>query len=280
MATPAGLPDFLVIGAPKSGTTTLADWLAVHPDVFVAAGKEVRFFNLHHDRGEDWYRSCFAAATPGQRRGEATPAYLYLDVALDRIRALVPDVRLVAILREPVARAWSHYWFNRGMGIEPRSFTRALDAERAGPPLERATSRDLVHAYLGLGRYADRLDAVDARFAADQLLVVLADDLRRDPADTFATVCRHIGVAPRTPEDRTANVGAAPRSHAVSRLLRVLRSQRWPAGLGRRVAAANRRGGYPPIDAALAARLRASFAADNARLAQRLGRVLPDAWEP
>ena len=274
------LPDGLVIGAPKSGTTTLATWLGSHPDVHVAPGKEVRFFNLHHDRGLDWYRRQFAGAADGQRCVEATPAYLYLDDALDRIRALVPAARLVAILREPVSRAWSHYWFNRAMGIEPRTFDRALADERRAGPLREPTSHDLVHAYLGLGRYADRLAAVDARFEPGQLLVVLADDLRADPAPTFARVCRHLGVDPLPPPAGRANVGAAPRSHLAARMLRVLRAERWPAGLGRRAVALNRRDGYPPIDPALAVTLRAELADDNARLAARLERSLPPSWAP
>ncbi|MEY2436768.1 MAG: hypothetical protein QOF97_1604, partial [Acidimicrobiaceae bacterium] len=81
MSTNRPLPDWLIIGAPKAGTTTLAAWLGEHPGAYVSPVKEVSYFDLHHERGPDWYAGHFAGAQPHQLVGEATPAYMYVDTA-------------------------------------------------------------------------------------------------------------------------------------------------------------------------------------------------------
>lgn len=275
LGLPPGVPGWLILGAPKAGTTALAGWLAAHPQVHLAPGKEVRFFNLHHERGLAWYRERLAGGEPGQTVGEATPGYLYDDAALDRIRDVVPEVRLLAVLRDPVARAWSHYWFNRATGGETRTFEQALADEAAAPP--PAHPGDLVHRYALLGRYVDRVVAVTERFGREQLLVVLSHDLRHDPDRTFAAVCRHLGVADDVspPADRDANVGATPRWPGLQPWLRTLRVDRWPHGLGRGLLRRTIRTGTPDLDPALAAELRARYAEDDRRLAEWLGRPLP-----
>ena len=104
---PARLPDLVVIGAPRSGTTTLSHWLRAHPGVAFSHRKEVEFFDLFHDRGLPWYLSQFPE-DPGSRCVvEATPTYLSEPGVDQRVAAALPEDRFVAILREPVARAWS-----------------------------------------------------------------------------------------------------------------------------------------------------------------------------
>src|ERR671919_2133494 len=106
------LPTFLVIGAMKSGTTALINSLGKHPDVF-ALPSEIHFFDRFHDRGLDWYRERFAKARGQGAVGESTPEYMYLPHARERIVRDLPGVQLIAILRNPVERAYSHYWHNR-----------------------------------------------------------------------------------------------------------------------------------------------------------------------
>ena len=199
------LPDFLVIGAQRSGTTTLYDLLVQHPDVRAARTKEVHYFDLHHDRGPAWYRSNFPLHMGSGDRpwltGEASPLYLFHPLAAARAAAEVPDARLLAVLRNPVDRAFSHYQHERAKGREPLSFADAVDQELArtasgwrravsGAP---ATDRALrSYSYVARGHYAEQLARWLGVFAADQLLVVRAEDLFTDPATQIKKVFDHL----------------------------------------------------------------------------------------
>lgn len=277
-----GLPDFLLIGAPKAGTTTLAEMLDDLDTVHVAPAKEVSYFDLHHERGIDWYRDQFRPAPGEQVLGEATPAYLYLDDALDRIAATLPDVRLVAILRDPVQRFWSHYWYFRVLGLEGRSVARVIDVEAADPSARIPGLPDLAVSYLGCGRYTERIRAVHERFGADALDVVLLDDLVRTPADVLAGVADHVGAdtsAVATAALRRSNPGMVPRSYALARLSHRLRLDDRSPRLARRVRRWNlTTGSYPRIDDATRARLVELYATEYADLPGLLGRDLPDGW--
>ncbi|MGH3745117.1 MAG: sulfotransferase family protein [Mycobacteriales bacterium] len=266
------LPDLVVIGAPKAGTTSLAQWLAGHPDVRMSATKELEFFDLYADRGLAWYREQLPPGGPGLVVGEATPTYLGHPSAPVRAAAALPEARFVAVLREPVSRAWSNYWFFCQLGVESRSWPRALRAERRGRGVD----------YLGRGRYAEQLARWDAAVGPERVLVVLFDDLVADPGGVFAQVCRFVGVrddvAP--PSTTSVNPTSQPRSRLLQRALYVSGASRRTAA-GRRAYTWNADGGRPPqLPVAEAAALRESFAGSNAALAERLGRPLPPAWSP
>lgn len=266
------LPDLVVIGAPKAGTTSLAQWLSAHPQMRMSATKELEFFDRYADRGLDWYREQLPPGGPGLVVGEATPTYLGHPLAPGRAAAALPTARFVAVLREPVSRAWSNYWFFSQLGVERRSWPKALRAERRGTGVD----------YLGRGRYAGQLARWDAAVGAERLLVLLFDDLVADPAGTFAAVCRFAGVRDDvTPAStRSVNPTARPRSRFVQRALYLSGASR-RTGWGRRAYTWNAQGGRPPaLEPAAAAALRRSFAADNTALAERLGRPLPPAWSP
>ena len=190
---PGRLPTFLVVGAQRSGTTSLYEYLAAHPDVFMATPKELHFFDRHLDRGVDWYRSRFEGARGERAVGEATPAYLYVPSAAEGMADVVPECRLVAVLRNPVDRAFSHYLLERGRGWEDRSFEDAIDAE---PERLASGSIDelLHHSYVDRGRYVRQLRRIGERFARSALLVLLFEDLRDRPEDTYREVCRFLGV--------------------------------------------------------------------------------------
>ena len=191
------LPTFLIVGVPRAGTTSLAAYLAAHPDVFVAAGKELHFFNGRYERGVDWYSSQFDADASAVQRGEATPGYLFSKDAVRLMARTVPDAKLIVVLREPVDRAYSHFWLNRWRGIEPLSFEEALDAEderRARRP------RDPRRAYFGLGCYADQLRHLLEHFPADQVHTEYFEDLVRQPAALVERVCRYLGVRELVPQ--------------------------------------------------------------------------------
>lgn len=264
------LPDLVVVGAPKAGTTTLAAWLAAHPQVAVSATKELEFLDRNWHRGLDWYRAQLPDAAPDQLVAEATPAYLSAPGAAERAAQLLPDARFVAVLREPVARAWSNWCFFRWLGVERRSWPAALRAERQG----RSAA-----GYLRLGRYAEQLAAWDAAVGRDRLLVRLFDDLQADPVGLFGEVCRFAGVRDDVVPTSTGAVNPTGRPRSGTAQWALVASRLARTRPGRRVFDWNAAGGRPPrLEPDEAARLRAEFAEDNRRLEQRLGRALPASW--
>jgi hypothetical protein len=193
------LPDFLVLGAQKAGTTALYAYLRRHPQVTGPSWKEVSFFDRHWARGESWYRGNFPnlARTRGKLVGEASPSYVFHPLAPRRVKELVPNARLIALVRNPVDRALSHYNHEVALGREPLSFEDALDAEdeRLRGEAERMTadpryfSREWWgHTYKARGRYAEQLEHWLAVFPREQLLVVSSDDLGAEPERTHAQV--------------------------------------------------------------------------------------------
>jgi hypothetical protein len=202
------LPDFLILGAQKAGTTALYAYLRRHPDLTGPSWKEVSFFDRHWTRGLAWYRGNFPnrARTRGKLVGEASPSYLFHPLAPERVRQVVPDARLVALVRNPVDRALSHYNHEVALGREPLSFGDALDAEdeRLRGEVERMLadpgyfSREWwSHTYQARGRYAEQLERWLAVFPSEQLLVVPSDDLAADPAGTHARVLDFLGARPQ-----------------------------------------------------------------------------------
>jgi hypothetical protein len=276
------LPDFLVLGAAKAGTTSLAAWLADHPDVFVSRNKELHFFSrdANYDAGLPSYAEHFAEARPDQRAGEATPSYIFNAQAPARIADAVPAATLIVLLRDPVDRAYSQYWYNKTRGVESRSFEEAIDAELADPQLEH-TPANL--AYLTAGRYLPQLERYAALFPRDQLHVLLFEDLKHEPKGLFSEVCGLLGV------DRSfvpASVGSVfnpshtIRSEGLRRQMMRFRAwDRLPRRIVRRIDTWNRAPmEYPPLDPRVRGRLDDTLAEDTEKLAAWLGRDL-DEWD-
>jgi len=207
------LPDFLVIGAQKAGTTALYAYLSWHPGIGGPSWKEVSFFDRHYRRGEAWYRGHFPNALRGwiaERSngrplvvGEASPSYMFHPLAPQRVRDVVPDVRLIALLRNPTDRAYSQYQHEVALGREPLSFEEALDAEeeRLRGEVERMTADASYfsnewwdHTYLARGRYAEQLERWFAVFPREQLLVVSSADLDDRPGEAYAEILEFVGV--------------------------------------------------------------------------------------
>ena len=205
------LPDALVIGAQRCGTSTLYRHLGRHPDVAPSLRKEVEYFSRRYGRGERWYRAHFALAVGRPRLAfEATPDYLFHPLAAERAAAVVPGVRLVVMLREPVARAWSHYHHMVGLGHEPLDFAAAVAAEddRCAPDLARLGADPLHdpvallrYSYVARGRYAEQLARWRAHFPADRLLVVRSEHFFVEPAAEFRRILEFLDLRPWAPPD-------------------------------------------------------------------------------
>jgi len=196
------LPDFLILGAQKAGTTALYAYLRWHPGLTGPAWKEVSYFDRHYRRGARWYRGHFPLR-PGDRVvGEASPGYLFHPLAPSRVKATVPEARLIALLRDPVDRALSHYHHEVALGREPLTFEQAIEAE---PERTRGEEERLSrepdyfshtwwdYTYLARGRYAEQLERWLAVFPREQLLVLASDELAAEPGQTFARVLEFLG---------------------------------------------------------------------------------------
>ncbi len=202
------LPDFFVVGAPKAGTTALHKALAHHPQLFMSVVKEPKFFlcdgpppdqggpgDAHSYREWIWrpadYERLFAAAPAGVLRGESTPFYLADRPALDRIRRRVPDARLIAILRDPVDRAysnWAHLWAD---GLETiDNFADACAAEETRVEAGWAP----FWRYLETGLYGRQLAHLYSVFPREQVLVLRYKWLVEEADRTLDAVCRFLGV--------------------------------------------------------------------------------------
>jgi hypothetical protein len=268
------LPNFFIIGAQKSGTTSLQRYLSDHPQAHCVG--ETHFFDFHFDRGLDWYRGLFRAFAERPALGEKCPEYLFHPRALARIARAIPDARLIAVLRDPVDRAYSHYWHARRLGQESLSFEDALDAER-----ERVARGQWGLAYTIRGRYLRQIQVVLEHFPRQALLVLIFEDLKASPQETFWQACRFLGIDDRV---RPPSLGAVANPYRVHRMPRAARRLRLVGANPRqgRVAATLRRmltrpATYPPMAPSTRARLAELFAEDNRALAAWLGRDL-SAW--
>ena len=248
-SAPAGgrLPDFFVVGHPKSGTTALYEMLRRHPDIFMPDGKEPWFFasELHErtpPRPEGTpstlaqYRALFAAARPQQRVGEASALYLWSRDAAQRIAAVAPDARIIAILREPASFLRSLHLQFVQTNIETESeLARALalePARREGRSVPRHTYWPQALLYSEHVRYAEQLRRYCAHFSREQVLVLIYDDFRSDNEATVRRVLRFLEVRQDAPiEAREANPTVRPRSQRLNELVHAVSVGRGPVSL-------------------------------------------------
>jgi hypothetical protein len=201
------LPDFVIIGAQRGGTTSLYRYLIEHPDIEPASRKEVHFFDGNYERGMDWYRAHFPLQGASRLTGEASPSYLFAPAAPARIRAALPQARYIALLRNPVDRAFSHYQLMVKRGIEPLSFEEAIAAEPerltgTGDPFTLAWRH---FSYIRRGLYAEQLERWLASFPREQLLVLKSEDFYAEPAATLRQTQAWLGLPARLPATLTAH---------------------------------------------------------------------------
>jgi Sulfotransferase domain len=215
--TPTGrwrrLPDLIVIGGQRCGTSTLYRHLGRHPDVSPSLRKEVEYFSRRYGRGERWYRAHFALDAPSHRLCfEATPDYLFHPLAAARAATVVPEARLVVMLRDPVARAWSHYHHMVALGHEHLEFEAAVAAEpdRCADDLARLGDDPLHdpvallrYSYLARGRYAEQLARWFEHFPRDRLLVVRSEEFFADPRGSYHQILDFAGLPSWEPEHFT-----------------------------------------------------------------------------
>ena len=214
------LPDFLIIGAPKCGTTSLYHYLVRHPGVEPAYQKEVRYFNKSFERGTTWYRAHFPMApyrlavekfTKRQFLvGESTPLYLFDAGVAERVRTLVPAAKLIVLFRDPVERAYSGYQMEVRNGREKHSFAEAVEREaerlqRDGghvpaPPPKNGNAPEWRSGYLARGMYADRLVEWFTLFPREQFFIVSSEEFFGATRNVYAQAVKFLELDPWQPD--------------------------------------------------------------------------------
>jgi hypothetical protein len=188
------LPDFVVIGAPKCGTTFFYNLLVRHQHVEPAACKEPNYFDLLFDEGTEWYRHCF----PRPRRkggretitGEATPSYLYDPRVPERMAEVIPQARLIALLRNPVDRTYSAYYHRMRSGKETRTFEESIEAALDGPH----------YGHLSRAIYVDHLLHWSKFYSDEQMLVLKSEDFFERPREILKRVLDFLDLPDWEPE--------------------------------------------------------------------------------
>ena len=179
-------PDFVVVGAQKAGSTSLFAYLAAHPSVDQPLVKEINYFDQRPEKGQNWYRRHFPLreSASGHITGEASPMYMVHPLAMDRISRDLPEVKVIAILREPVSRLISHYRHSVRLGHETLSLAAAIEAEplRVKPDLEALEKNPfhqanalLMHSYVTRSRYFEQIVRIQTLFGDRSFFLRLED---------------------------------------------------------------------------------------------------------
>lgn len=293
--TPAGtLPNVVIAGAPKCGTTALFEWLADHPDVFPSSKKETQYFmdrdssvfrpaaNIH-DHGIEGYRGFFKGYTGAESVVlEATPGYLYQETALERLPEALPDAHFLFLLREPAARFYSTFSYfqqNRAeldTGVDLARFVQLVDAGD-----EQLRWNEFLRDARAHGRYVEYLDQWRARFGSERIHAFVYEDLRRDPLAFVQRLSGLLGIDPSFYDDYVFgahNSTYRVKSHAVHRLVTVVRSWIPQSGLRdrirgmyHRVNTSRGKGPLQPDAAEALAAIKAYYQPFNEALASRYG---------
>jgi hypothetical protein len=248
-APPHCLPNLVVIGGAKTGTTSLHAYLALHPEIFMSREKELRFFSHRHQEGLAWYARHFRKGRDHAVRGETSPQYTGYPRIVgvpERMHAVIPDAKLVYVVRDPFARLLSHFVF------------QSSEAERVS--LEAALVPFETNPYVARSRQAWQLEQYLAYFPLERILVITAEDLRDRRRATLAEVFRFVGVDAFDSPDfdaEPARIGLPLRNRALRLFSRPVAP--------------------PRMSPALEGRLRELFAADTDRL-RRLTGLRLDRW--
>jgi len=287
----------MLVGAPKAGTTSLYRYAAQHPEITRHAQREMAFF-FSDDEYQRGYDAGEAKYFPGAPAEQITPLAkhvftMYSPAALDRLKEHNPDTHVFALLRDPVRRAYSSYWYARRRGWESaQTFEQAIKWEADQPADGWLTKRDRMH--LRVGVYHPHVKHLIETFGCERVHVFLTEDLAADAARLCRSIFEAAGVDPGFAPDMTTthNPAAAARSESAARAVAgVLKSKGpvkravrllIPHGLARRARHALLRLNEkpfdpPPMNTGTRGRLIAHFAPHNDALSQLIGRNL-SAW--
>ncbi len=220
------LPNFIIIGAAKSATTTLTDILPKHPDCFISKPKEPKYFGRYYQNGWKWYGSRFAKGTDKMARGEGSTMYTsFLSAYRDTpelMHRYLPDARLVYIVRHPLDRIVSQWRHLRGRDAKTADFNSLM---------RNAKLKNLV---VGCSLYFQHLERYRAYYADDQIYCLTFEDLIRDPKPTLKQLVRFLGISPKV--GKLLENGALPKANEAGDKGRIwVEKPEWPPKLRKRV---------------------------------------------
>lgn len=265
------IPDFIIVGAPKCGTTALAHFLDQHPRIYISPNKEPRFFTEisgdmekgitgsgprlsgNFAKGWDWYTSLFINASTSQITGEASTVYFANEDAAARIQEHCPDAKIILMLRNPVARAYSHYWQEHKLGFDFPPFEEMLK-----------TNHLRVQYFLRISHYKQHIERYLRYFDSNQIKVIIQEHFIQNPEKNFNEVLDFLEVPHYLVNVlERKNDMSAPKSRSVSRLLeraRLIRLDKYmPDDLSNRIRKLGikmihknqRKHKYPPLNVEL-----------------------------
>lgn len=202
------VPTFLIIGAQKSGTSSLFNYLIQHPDIISPIiPREVHYFDLYYNRGPQWYMSNFPLSRKGKITGEKSPYYLYHPLVPERSLAFNSGFRLIVLLRDPVKRAYSHYNHQVRKGRESRPFREAVKTEmnRVESEHDRLARGEINYSfthqhysYLSRGRYVEQLDLWTKFFPRKQIYLETSERFFREPQTVCSEIFQFLDLPPAT----------------------------------------------------------------------------------
>ena len=212
-------PDLYIVGAQKSGTTSLHRLLASHTDIFFPSSpQEIHFFDIEENyaKGLDWFSALFSDRKNQSVVAQTSPLYMYMPNVPKRIHTVVPSAKIIFILRNPIDRAYSHYWHEIRFGYENLSFVDALEAEP-----QRIAKNDEYrrhYSYVDRGRYSQQILRFQELFQPTNLLVILQDELKSDVDSVLARCAKFLeldvsGFKLEQNTKREHNRAQIPRSH-------------------------------------------------------------------
>lgn len=285
-------PDFFIVGAPKCGTTAIYDYLAQHPEIFLAP-KEMHFFGSdlnspNHNLKEADYLRLFGSAKNELRLGEASVWYFYSKLAPQEIKAFSPDARIIISLRNPADMIYSlHSQLVFSLAEEIENFESALRAEQKDARTLQLSVGPRVFTYSEAGKYSEHVKRYLDTFGRENVYIVIFDDLKENPQRVYGEICKFLGVGSDfEPEFRVVNRNKQNRNRSLQRILvdpprivralgRAVTSQSTRLTLAESLQGLNTR--YvqrPPMAESVRRELNSHFAADVAELSDLLGRDL------
>jgi hypothetical protein len=188
------MPDFIIVGAQKCGTTTLHYALSKHPNVFMSSPKELDYFqdDRNYNRGPGWYASFFSACANNQIAGESSPEYFHFDYVAQRIKALLPKIKIIICLRNPVDRAYSAYWHAVRTSGETMSFERAVSLE----PMRIKNNKDAQkkYSYLYRSDYIQQIKPYYQNFAKENIFITISEEYFKKPEVELTQVAEFLNL--------------------------------------------------------------------------------------
>lgn len=187
------LPDFLVLGTQKGGTTSLQKILSMHRQIYLPTCKEVHYFTLNYNKPITWYEEHYQNSKWWHKKGDITPYYLYHPRAAERIHKLLPNAKLIVLLRNPIERTISQFYHSKRNGFEKLEIYDALKAEKDRLKNGGEYSQQ-KHSYVSRSMYVEQLEAYEKVFRKNRMLILKSEDLFEKSTEIIRRIEKFLGV--------------------------------------------------------------------------------------